>query len=87
MVEKTQVESSIAEIRKRNGKVTSFNKEKITNAIFKALEATGQRDLDLAVNLTDGVLSKLYKQGFSSSYPPSDEDIQDMVESTLIYQG
>ena len=87
MVEKTQVESTIAEIRKRNGKVTSFDKEKITNAIFKALDATGQRDLDLAVNLTDGVLSKLYKQGFSSSYPPSVEDIQDMVESTLIDQG
>jgi len=87
LVEKTQVESTIAEIRKRNGKVTSFDKEKITNAIFKALDATGQRDLDLAVNLTDGVLSKLYKQGFSSSYPPSVEDIQDMVESTLIDQG
>ncbi|KKK93627.1 hypothetical protein LCGC14_2691000, partial [marine sediment metagenome] len=87
MIDNTQVESSIAEIRKRNGKVTSFNKEKITNAIYKALDATGQRDLDLAVNLTDGVLSKLYKQGFSSSYPPSVEDIQDMVEATLIDKG
>ncbi len=87
MVENTQVESSIAEIRKRNGKVTSFDKEKITNAIYKALDATGQRDLDLAVNLTDGVLTKLYQQGFSASYPPSVEDIQDMVESTLIDKG
>jgi len=87
LIDNTQVESSIAEIRKRNGTVTSFNKEKITNAIYKALDATGQRDLDLAVNLTDGVLSKLYKQGFSSSYPPSVEDIQDMVEATLIDKG
>ena len=87
MVENTQVESSIAEIRKRNGKVTSFNKEKITNAIYKALDATGQRDLNLAEQLSDGVLSKLYQQGFSASYPPSVEDIQDMVESTLIDKG
>ncbi len=87
MVENTQVESNIAEIRKRNGTVTSFNKEKITNAIYKALDATGQRDLDLAVKLTDGVLTKLYQQGFSASYPPSVEDIQDMVESTLIDKG
>lgn len=87
MVDNTQVESSIAEIRKRNGKVTSFNKEKITNAIYKALDATGQRDLNLAEQLSDGVVSKLYQQGFSVSYPPSVEDIQDMVEATLIDKG
>ncbi|MEK0381679.1 MAG: adenosylcobalamin-dependent ribonucleoside-diphosphate reductase, partial [Nitrosopumilus sp.] len=87
MVDNTQVESSIAEIRKRNGTVTSFNKEKITNAIYKALDATGQRDLNLAEQLSDGVLSKLYQQGFSASYTPSVEDIQDMVEATLIDKG
>jgi len=87
LVDNTQVESSIAEIRKRNGTVTSFNKEKITNAIYKALDATGQRDLNLAEQLSDGVLSKLYQQGFSASYPPSVEDIQDMVEATLIDKG
>jgi ribonucleoside-diphosphate reductase alpha chain len=87
MVENSQVESSIAEIRKRNGKVTIFNKDKITNAIYKALEATGQPDRDLAQQLTDGVLTKLYQQGFSASSPPSVEDIQDMVESTLIDKG
>jgi len=87
LVDNTQVESSIAEIRKRNGTVTSFNKEKITNAIYKALDATGQRDLNLAEQLSDGVLSKLYQQGFSASYTPSVEDIQDMVEATLIDKG
>lgn len=87
MVENSQVESSIAEIRKRNGKITSFNKDKITNAIYKALDATGQPDRELAAKLTDGVLRKLYQQGFSVSSPPSVEDIQDMVESTLIDKG
>jgi len=87
MVENSQIESSIAEIRKRNGKVTNFDKNKITNAIHKALMATNQDDRDLAEALTNGVLDKLTTQGFSSSHPPSVEDIQDMVESTLIEQG
>ncbi len=87
MVENSQIENSIAEIRKRNGKVTNFDKNKITNAIHKALMATDQEDRDLAEELTNGVLDKLTTQGFSSSHPPSVEDIQDMVESTLIEQG
>ena len=49
--------------------------------------ATNQEDRDLAEELTNGVLDKLVTQGFSSSHPPSVEDIQDMVESTLIEQG
>ena len=44
MVENSQIESSIAEIRKRNGKVTNFDKNKISNAIHKALMATNQDD-------------------------------------------
>ena len=87
MVENSQIESSIEEIRKRNGKVTSFDKNKITNAISKALMATNDEDRDLAEKLTNGVLDKLITQGFSTSHPPSVEDIQDMVESTLIEQG
>jgi ribonucleoside-diphosphate reductase alpha chain len=87
MVENSQIESGIAEIRKRNGKVTIFNKDKITNAIYKALDATGQPDRNIAAQLTDGVLSKLHQQGFSAASPPSVEDIQDMVESTLIDKG
>ena len=55
MVENSQIESSIAEIRKRNGKVTNFDKNKISNAIHKALMATNQDDRDLAEELTNGV--------------------------------
>ena len=87
MVENSQIESGIAEIRKRTGKVTIFNKDKISNAIFKALAATTEPDRQLADELTDGVVNKLLQQGFSSSTPPSVEDIQDMVESTLIDKG
>ena len=87
MVENSQIESSFAKIRKRNGDTTTFDQNKITNAIYKALLATSEGDRDLAQNLTNGVLDKLANQGFGTENPPSVEDIQDMVESTLIEQG
>ena len=83
----SQIESSIVDVKKRDGRVTQFNKEKITNAIYKALVANGQPDRKIAEELTSGVLSKLIQQGFSASSPPSVEDVQDMVESTLIEMG
>ena len=87
LVENSQIESSFAEIRKRNGKKSKFDQNKITNAIFKALMATNQGDRGLAEELAKGVLEKLAMQGFSSTNAPSVEDIQDIVESTLIEQG
>ena len=86
-MDNSQVETSIGEIRKRNGSVVSFNKDKISNAIFRALAATSDADRGLAEELSEGVVRKLAEQGFSASRPPSVEDIQDMVESTLIEQG
>jgi ribonucleoside-diphosphate reductase alpha chain len=83
----SQIESSIVDVKKRDGRITSFNKEKITNAIYKALVANGQPDRKIAEDLTSGVLNKLVEQGFSASSPPSVEDVQDMVESTLIEKG
>ena len=87
LVENSQIESSFAEIRKRNGKTSKFDQNKITNAIYKALIATNQGDRPLAEELANGVLEKLADQGFSTTKTPSVEDIQDMVESTLIEQG
>jgi|TARA_B110000014_G_C20123364_1_gene596532 ribonucleoside-diphosphate reductase alpha chain len=87
MVENSQIESSFAEIRKRNGKTSKFDQNKITNAIYKALMATNEGDRGLAEELATGVLEKLVTQGFSSTNAPSVEDIQDIVESTLIEQG
>ena len=87
LVENSQIESSFAEIRKRNGKTSKFDQNKITNAIYKALMATNKGDRSLAEQLANGVLEKLSHQGFSTTNAPSVEDIQDMVESTLIEQG
>lgn len=81
------MENTISAIKKRNGTVDNFDIDKITNAIYRALAATSDPDRDLAEELAGGVLAKLIEQGFSVARPPSVEDIQDMVESTLIENG
>lgn len=86
-LDKSQIESTINEIRKRSGAVTAFNQDKISNAIFKALAATSKADRALADQLANKVVQKLVEQGFTSSRTPSVEDIQDIVESTLIDCG
>ena len=81
------VESSIVEIRKRNGTVDSFDVSKISTAIYKALSATSNPDRALADKLVSSVVKKLIAQNFSAYRPPSVENIQDMVELTLIESG
>jgi len=82
-----QIENSIIEVKKRDGRVLNFQKDKISNAIYKALIACGRPDHSLADKLAEGVMMRLLKQGFSTSAPPSVEDVQDMVESILIDEG
>jgi len=86
-LDKSQIESTINEIRKRSGAITAFNQNKISNAIYKALAATSKADRALADQLANKVVQKLVEQGFTNSRAPSVEDIQDIVESTLIDCG
>ena len=65
MSDNSQIENTIAQIRKRNGKVDVFDKNKIVNAINKALSAVSESDLELAERLTGGVVDKLAVQGLS----------------------
>ena len=84
---KSQIENSIVRIRKRNGSVSDFNRDKILNAIHKAFSASNKPDKELASQLTDKVIIKLVEHGFSVENAPSVEDIQDLAESTLIDNG
>jgi ribonucleoside-diphosphate reductase alpha chain len=86
-LDNSQIENSITDIRKRNGAVTAFDKDKISNAIFRALAATSKSDRGLADQLAENVVDKLVDQGFTSTRTPTVEDIQDIVESTLIDSG
>ena len=82
-----QVENTINKIRKRSGTITAFNKDKISNAVFQALAATSKADRGIADKLADDVMNKLVEQGFTNSRAPTVEDIQDIVEATLIDSG
>jgi ribonucleoside-diphosphate reductase alpha chain len=87
IMDNSQIENTINEIRKRNGTVTTFDLDKISNAIFQALAATSKADHGVADKLAGEVLDKLVEQGFTSDKAPTVEDIQDIVESTLIDSG
>ena len=87
MTDFSQIENSIIEVKKRDGRVLNFQKDKISNAIYKALVACGRPERSLADKLANRVMEKLINQGYSASGPPSVEDVQDVVESTLIEEG
>ncbi len=88
-------ESLITKIRKRDGRIVNFEQSKISNAIYKALLATGKPDYPLAERLAARIVQRI-NQGYSvdsvekekqSRGVPSVEDVQDMVESVLIEEG
>ncbi len=69
-------------IRKRNGEVVNFESQKITNALYKAGQATGEFDQDVARKLTLRVLDLAIDM--IDDRIPSVEEIQDIVEEILI---
>lgn len=69
-------------IRKRSGEVVSFDQKKITIAIHKAGQATGEFDLVEAEALTDEVMQQIGKR--LSQDLPTVEQVQDLVEETLL---
>ena len=75
--------SKISHVIKRTGTVVPFNRERITNAIYRAAVAVGGRDREIAEKLADQVVEILEKTTPPGS-PPTVEDIQDIVERVLI---
>lgn len=69
-------------IRKRNGQIVDFDRSKITRAIFKAGEASGEFDADIAATLSQRVLN-LARQMITTELPEV-ECIQDLVEEVLL---
>ena len=73
-------------IKKRDGRVVEFTKEKITNAIFNAAKAVGGHDRRLAENLADKV-STILEFKYDVGEIPTVEEVQDIVETVLIKSG
>ena len=72
------------QIKKRDGTVVKFEKDKIVNAIFKAARSVGGKDKRIAEELADKVVESLRKHGRTL---PNVEEVQDAVEKVLIEDG
>lgn len=78
--------SSIESVIKRDGSVVDFTPQRITNAIYRAAVAVGGRDKQTAEDLTAEVVRLLEAQTPAGEIPTV-EQIQDIVEKTLIEKG
>ena len=75
----------ITKIKKRDGRESPFNIEKIANAIFKAAGATGGKNYSTAMELAEKTVD--YLETTLDKKVPSVEEIQDAVEKILIESG
>jgi len=78
--------SKIRSVKKRDGRVVPFDANKIAEAVWKAIKATGGKDRAAADAITSRVVEVLDKQ-FGEERVPSVEDVQDAVEHVLIEGG
>ncbi len=69
-------------IMKRDGRVADFDATKITSALFKAGQATGEFGMDAARQMTMRVLA--LHQSIGREQLPTVEEIQDVVEEVLL---
>jgi len=76
----------ISKIRKRDGRIVDFDPSKISNAIWKAIKATGGKDKSLLPSLTNKVVDYLKTQ-LKDNEIPTVEQVQDVVEKVLIEEG
>ncbi len=74
----------IVKIQKRDGRLVTFNIEKIAQAIYKAAESVGGSDYEESLQLAGKVGDLLMEKGLNK---PTVEEIQDCVEKVLIEEG
>lgn len=75
----------IIHIVKRDGRKVPFNIEKIANAIFRAAQSCGGTDFNEAMDVAVEVC-RVYEEE-NPGNTPTVEEIQDLVEKTLIEKG
>ena len=71
---------------KRDGRNVPFDNSKIADAIFQAATAVGGEDRQTAEDLAE-IVTVFLENNYSDHSPPGIEDIQDLVEKTLIETG
>ncbi len=76
----------VTKVRKRDGRIVLFNKDKIVDAIFKAMSSVNKVDQELAEKLANLIEEELENK-FNKKDTPHVEDIQDLIEKALITEG
>ena len=67
----------IEQIIKRNGKIVPFEKDKITEAIWKAVISCGGKDKEKTAYLSDSIVKQLNDKRIDQI--PTVEEVQDLV--------
>jgi ribonucleoside-triphosphate reductase len=71
-------------VKKRGGRVVDFDQNRITNAVLRAMKAVGEGDITRdPLHVSEEVMKELKKK-YPFGYVPDIEEIQDVVESSLI---
>ncbi len=76
----------VTKIRKRDGSVVLFNPDKIFNAVWAAVRAVGGENKEKTREISEEVVKKVNER-FGENGIPGVEDIQNIVEETLIKRG
>ncbi|WKZ20138.1 MAG: ATP cone domain-containing protein [Candidatus Jettenia sp. CY-1] len=78
------VQSKFTHIRKRDGRVVPFDQKRITNAVYRAMQASREGNLGKdPMRVSNEVISELTRR-YQIAYIPHVEEIQDLVEEALI---
>lgn len=77
-------QNKVTKIIKRSGQSATFDPERITKAIFKAVTAVSEKDGKLSQKLSNRVV-RILNRRFKEN-PPRVEDVQDIVEEVLILE-
>jgi len=80
------IQNKITKVQKRDGTIVDFDQTPISDAIFKALTATGRGDGKRVKKLSDKVVQILNRR-FKTGEIPQVEQIQDIIEEVLILEG
>jgi ribonucleoside-triphosphate reductase len=79
------VQKFLESVRKRDGSITPFDKNRVTEAIFSAAKAVGGSDRKIAEQLSEKVIHSLKKK--FGTRVPGVEEVQDVIEKELIEAG
>ena len=81
-----QKKKTTLKVRKRDGRIVKFDRERIETGIFKAAENVGGKDRKRASEITDEVVKRIQEK-YKGKRVIKTESIAEIIKQTLIDQG